>query len=199
MKKVFIAAALMGLFIACENKPQEDDHQGHAHHDDGSSHVAAEDAGDATEVHADFAISKHSEVEQVKAFYSEYLNLKNALVANDKEASDKAVQNLQGLLNNDNFNSMEGRASAVVSQMGSSLRSMDGESVEGKREELNTLSMSLFTMLKAADHGVENAHLQYCPMAFNDQGAYWVSDVKEIRNPYFGDKMLKCGSVKESI
>jgi len=38
----------------------------------------------------------------------------------------------------------------------------------------------------------------YCPMAL-DGGAYWLSSEKEIQNPYFGDKMLNCGSVKEII
>lgn len=38
----------------------------------------------------------------------------------------------------------------------------------------------------------------YCPMALGG-GAYWLSSEKEIQNPYFGDKMLKCGSVKEII
>ncbi|MDC6351306.1 DUF3347 domain-containing protein [Zeaxanthinibacter sp. PT1] len=40
---------------------------------------------------------------------------------------------------------------------------------------------------------------QYCPMAFDNKGAYWLSDSKEIRNPYFGEKMANCGSVKETI
>ncbi|WP_412559847.1 DUF3347 domain-containing protein [Winogradskyella sp. MIT101101] len=40
---------------------------------------------------------------------------------------------------------------------------------------------------------------KFCPMAFNNEGAYWYADVKEITNPYFGDKMLKCGSVKKTI
>jgi len=38
----------------------------------------------------------------------------------------------------------------------------------------------------------------FCPMAL-DGGAYWLSSEKEIQNPYFGDKMLKCGSIKEVI
>lgn len=38
----------------------------------------------------------------------------------------------------------------------------------------------------------------FCPMAL-DGGAYWLSSEKEIQNPYFGNKMLKCGSVKEII
>ena len=39
---------------------------------------------------------------------------------------------------------------------------------------------------------------QYCPMADEDRGAYWLSKEKEVLNPYFGDAMLKCGEVKES-
>tara|TARA_R110002020_G_scaffold426552_3_gene635951 strand:- start:34 stop:570 length:537 start_codon:yes stop_codon:yes gene_type:complete len=38
----------------------------------------------------------------------------------------------------------------------------------------------------------------YCPMAFNE-GAYWLSSEKEIMNPYFGEKMLNCGTVDEII
>jgi hypothetical protein len=38
----------------------------------------------------------------------------------------------------------------------------------------------------------------FCPMALAG-GAYWLSSEKEIQNPYFGEKMLKCGSVKEVI
>ena len=40
---------------------------------------------------------------------------------------------------------------------------------------------------------------KFCPMAFNNKGAYWYADVKEIKNPYFGEKMLNCGSVKKTI
>lgn len=40
---------------------------------------------------------------------------------------------------------------------------------------------------------------QFCPMAFDGNGGYWLSDSKEVRNPYYGNKMLKCGSVNETI
>ncbi|NJN26228.1 MAG: DUF3347 domain-containing protein [Cyclobacteriaceae bacterium] len=36
-------------------------------------------------------------------------------------------------------------------------------------------------------------------MAFNDEGAFWLSKEEEIYNPYFGDKMLKCGRMEEKI
>jgi hypothetical protein len=39
----------------------------------------------------------------------------------------------------------------------------------------------------------------FCPMANDDKGALWVSEVADIKNPYFGASMLTCGSVEEEI
>ena len=41
--------------------------------------------------------------------------------------------------------------------------------------------------------------VQYCPMAMDNEGADWLSTEEQIRNPYFGDKMMKCGSVKREL
>jgi len=43
-----------------------------------------------------------------------------------------------------------------------------------------------------------NIYKDFCPMAL-DGGAYWLSSEKNILNPYYGDKMLKCGTVKEVL
>lgn len=40
---------------------------------------------------------------------------------------------------------------------------------------------------------------QYCPMAFNNDGASWLSAESVIRNPYFGSKMLNCGKITETF
>ena len=42
----------------------------------------------------------------------------------------------------------------------------------------------------------QKVYVDFCPMAFDNTGADWISDVQEIKNPYFGDKMMKCGSIK---
>jgi len=42
-------------------------------------------------------------------------------------------------------------------------------------------------------------YLQFCPMANGGKGASWLSKDEEIRNPYFGSRMLKCGRIKETI
>jgi Cu(I)/Ag(I) efflux system membrane fusion protein len=42
-------------------------------------------------------------------------------------------------------------------------------------------------------------YIQYCPMADRNNGARWLSDSKIVKNPYFGESMLKCGEVKGPI
>ena len=54
-------------------------------------------------------------------------------------------------------------------------------------------------MIKVAEITSGEVYKQYCPMAFEGKGGYWLSNSKEVRNPYYGDKMLKCGSVQETI
>jgi len=62
-------------------------------------------------------------------------------------------------------------------------------------EVLSTDVNDLITLL-----GTEKTLYQdFCPMANNNKGAYWLSEIKDIKNPYFGAKMMKCGSVKKQI
>ncbi|WP_051907774.1 DUF3347 domain-containing protein [Flavimarina sp. Hel_I_48] len=42
-------------------------------------------------------------------------------------------------------------------------------------------------------------YYDYCPMAFNGKGAYWLANEEQIQNPYFGDKMLNCGTVEGKL
>lgn len=65
--------------------------------------------------------------------------------------------------------------------------------VAAQRKQFEGLSASMITLVKATRPA--KSYVQYCPMV----DASWLSDNKEVRNPYYGDKMLKCGSVKEEI
>ena len=75
---------------------------------------------------------------------------------------------------------------------------MESTDVEDQRKHFMTVSAAIE---KLVDGQVESGivYKQYCPMAFGNTGAYWISDSKEIRNPYFGDKMLKCGRIDAKI
>jgi Cu(I)/Ag(I) efflux system membrane fusion protein len=74
-----------------------------------------------------------------------------------------------------------------------------GDDLETQRRSLSTVSDNLYKSAKAFGLGGTTAYYEYCPMAFNNEGGYWLSKQDEIRNPYFGDKMLTCGEVKEKL
>lgn len=71
--------------------------------------------------------------------------------------------------------------------------------LEAKRRSFQLISDNLYNLIRTVKYDRAAAYYQYCPMAFDNQGAYWVSNNEEIRNPYFGNKMLNCGEVKETL
>ena len=71
--------------------------------------------------------------------------------------------------------------------------------IEEQRKNFIPLSSDLIALLKHTDIEQGTMYVQYCPMANSGEGAYWISGNQEIKNPYYGEKMLNCGEVKESI
>jgi Cu(I)/Ag(I) efflux system membrane fusion protein len=57
----------------------------------------------------------------------------------------------------------------------------------------------MITIIESFDPLSSTVYIQHCPMADSNNGADWLSQEKEIRNPYFGESMLKCGEVKKEI
>jgi Cu(I)/Ag(I) efflux system membrane fusion protein len=72
------------------------------------------------------------------------------------------------------------------------------DDVEAQRKQFGFLSQALINALTA--FGVDGTYyVQFCPMAFDNAGANWLSNEEQIRNPYFGDMMLKCGTVTNEL
>jgi hypothetical protein len=61
------------------------------------------------------------------------------------------------------------------------------------------MSKDMAVLIKQDGLSSGELYVAFCPMAFNNKGATWISTSKEIRNPYFGEKMLGCGEVQGTI
>ena len=70
---------------------------------------------------------------------------------------------------------------------------------EERRKSFQVVSEQLYDLLRTVRYDREVVYHQYCPMAFNDAGAFWLSNSSDIRNPYLPKKMLICGEVKDSV
>ena len=68
------------------------------------------------------------------------------------------------------------------------------------RRAFKPISDSLIHLIR--QHGLDhigNVYVIHCPMALKGQGADWLSDDPQVRNPYFGDMMYDCGSVTDAL
>jgi Cu(I)/Ag(I) efflux system membrane fusion protein len=90
--------------------------------------------------------------------------------------------------------------SQYISSISSEAKALVAEpNLEAKRKSFQMISDNMFDLVRTVHFDKEVVYHQFCPMAFNDAGAYWLSQSADIKNPYFGKKMLTCGEVKDSI
>ena len=116
-----------------------------------------------------------------------YLQIKMALTRGDaKKAKDVAAAMA------DSFSSERKEMKSIAQQLA------ETDDIEKQRELFAAFTDKTGPMFEEAlNKGT--IYKKFCPMAFNNKGAYWYADVEEITNPYFGDKMLDCGSVEKTI
>jgi hypothetical protein len=74
----------------------------------------------------------------------------------------------------------------------------NGDNIKHQREHFDMLSTDMYDMVKSFGAG-QVLYKEFCPMANEGLGAYWLSESKQIHNPYLGKKMPTCGVVKEEI
>ena len=67
-----------------------------------------------------------------------------------------------------------------------------------QREHFVMLSKDINDLIKLFGTK-QKLYQDYCPMADEGKGAIWISEVKEIKNPYYGSNMLTCGSIKKTL
>jgi Protein of unknown function (DUF2911)/Protein of unknown function (DUF3347) len=136
---------------------------------------------------------------------SAYYGLKDALVAdNSKLAAEKgkAMKTALGNIDTKNWTPKQRVAyDAVAKKMETDAEHIGDNAgkIDHQREHLITLSNNLSSIVKSLKINEEAAYLQFCPMANDGKGGYWLSKENKVKNPYYGKSMLTCGSVKETL
>ena len=140
---------------------------------------------------------------QIKAVFAAYLPLKDALVQSDIKNALIKAENLREAIGKVDMKLVKAEAHhewmkdmAALMEITDSI--LGERNIEQARIMFSPLSDQLFYTLKKFKVNVK-AFRQYCPMAFDFKGAFWLSNSEEILNPYFGDEMLTCGNVEEEL
>jgi len=195
--KTFIVITLLALtFMACNSSSEH-----------GDAHEHGTDAQQTAQLPQNTMPMK--EGAQVGAFsmapiVSAYLELKNDLTKDDSKAAAEAGKKLFAVLNGIDMNSVPadkhknymdiaGNATENAEHIGD-----NANNIGHQREHFESLSKDM-TDLIALFGAPQKLYIDHCPMYNDGKGGDWISETKDIKNPYYGAEMLSCGSMKKEL
>ncbi|MDO6600132.1 MULTISPECIES: efflux RND transporter periplasmic adaptor subunit [Flavobacteriaceae] len=141
---------------------------------------------------------------QLKTVFNAYIKLKDALV---KEETNKSISASKKLLENISKvdmkllkdNETHTNWMSLVKEIKKATTSISKASnIKEQRSHFKNLSLNLIKAIQIFGINTK-VFVEFCPMANNNKGAYWLSKEEKVINPYYGDKMLTCGEVKQVI
>jgi len=137
------------------------------------------------------------------AVVAQYFKLKNALVKDQTAPAKSAANDLVQLLAKLQSSALKGSEKSAWEALSKKFNVAAGKLKSAKdiaelRKHFEQLSAEVIFLTENYGVNQELVYKDYCPMAFNNKGAYWLSESKEITNPYFGASMLACGEVTKT-
>ena len=197
MKKTIIGLAIAGVLLAACNS--------------NSKKTSEENKTtlDTTQVNDPGAnVTSTTGNENVKASIKEivnaYLQLKNALTRDNTKDAATAGTGLETAFKTVDKTAMTAEQKKAFEDVVDDAREhaehigSNSGNIAHQREHFEMLSNDMYDLVKAFG-SEQTLYKDFCPMYNNKKGAFWLSETKEITNPYYGNEMLKCGQVKEEI
>lgn len=173
-----------------------------AQHDHGSGQNAPMHSKKEKETHSHRAAPVFQK--QLADMFIASLPLKEALISSDSITASASVQEIKNSLSRVDMTLLKDEA--LMDWM-SHLRVFNesialissSTNLKVQRKAFASFSDALYKSVKLFGLGSMTTYYTYCPMANNNIGAFWLSESKQIRNPYMGEQMLTCGKVKETL
>lgn len=136
--------------------------------------------------------------------FDQYFTLEDALVQSNFNAAQKAAGTLKESFETTPMHSFSGQERVDWMRLSpkaiGALQAMEkANSLVQSRDAFKLLSTQIIALARTLGPQGQTFYIQHCPMADDNKGADWLSRGKEVLNPYFGDAMLTCGSVTETL
>lgn len=208
MKKIFFSGFIFSVILisACNNNSKNDNkaHDMNNMAKDTMQHAVTTDDKEVKTVAITYTDVDAGVAASIKQMVSHYLHIKNALAndnGNEAASGAKAMSEVIGkldksLLTADQkkmYDGIEEELKEHAEHIGK-----NGDKIEHQRSHFSMLSEDVYDLAKTFGAGQPLYH-DHCPMYNENKGAMWLSEMKEVKNPYFGSKMITCGTVEEVI
>lgn len=140
----------------------------------------------------------------INEIVTNYLKLKNALVKDDSKGAANAGKALYVTLNSIDTKSLDAKLKKEYVDIADDAKEHaehigdNSGKIEHQREHFAMLSKDINDFIQTFGT-TQKLYQDYCPMYDEGKSGYWISESKEIKNPYFGSQMLACGSVRKTF
>ncbi len=141
-----------------------------------------------------------------KKFLHTYYQLKDQFIAENEPLVDTMAKQLYHSIDSLLISELNGDTTAKAAALSyldgiaAEIKGLLGEKdLDGKRKSFHMISEQLYDLISTVQYNQEVIYHEYCPMAFNNDGASWLSNSSIINNPYLPKIMLNCGEVRDSI
>ena len=129
-----------------------------------------------------------------------YLDVKNALTADNKTEAKSKAADLLTAINNVPMNKLtpeQHKLWMIYSEklQFDSRHISESDAIDHQREHFASLSKNLYEVVKGLKLNTTTVYAQYCPM----KKAAWLSETNAVKNPYYGKQMLTCGKTTETL
>jgi hypothetical protein len=140
----------------------------------------------------------------IKEILNAYLQMKNALAEDNSIGAANAGKKLEAAFKNFDKSALTATQKKTYEDVEADAREhaehigANGGNIAHQREHFELLSKDIYDLIKTFGGG-QVLYRDFDPMVNKGKGAYWISETKEIKNPYMGKAMLTSGSIKEEI
>ena len=129
----------------------------------------------------------------MRALVAPYLKLKDELVRSDVKTSSALAKEMLVLLSDKKYAFSRSNLKTLLGSL------QETDDIEEQREFFRLISNEMIKWASSTQSVSNKLYVQFCPMANNNKGAKWLSTEEQIRNPFYGDVMLTCGSVVDIL
>ncbi|TBX70318.1 DUF3347 domain-containing protein [Flavobacterium silvisoli] len=131
-----------------------------------------------------------------------YLKIKNALIKSDSQQTAQLADAFTKTLNSFTLNEKTAAQKATGIQIAELAKKQtklivsNAGKLDKQRKAFKELSKNIQELITTLGTS-QKLYVDFCPMY--EGGSTWISESKEIKNPYYGAQMLTCGKIKETI
>jgi hypothetical protein len=140
----------------------------------------------------------------INELVSAYLQVKNALTEDNGQGAASSAGELTTAISQLEASALSPETKKIYDEVKGEIKEhaehigANGGNIEHQREHFELLSQDMIDLVKISGSN-QTLYREFCPMYNNNKGGTWLSEMKEIKNPYLGKKMPDCGEVKEEI